>query len=233
MQAADVLRLVSGALQDLEPGMEARWPWESNDPERITLLHFLNSAIQAVCLHRPDVMAVTEAIQLEPGMLQGIPCRATHGSSHDAVEFIALTRNMGRDGETPGSAILPVHPDVLMAWADMGHNGTRIDNFAYDRFVNRLIYYVYPAVPPGKDVFVEATYSIAPPKVTSAQSRLPLPAGYAHALKHHILSEIFLGDNESSNAAKGVQHHQLFASLIGMKLQVDATLPKAKRASNG
>lgn len=29
--AADVLRLVSGALQDLEPGMEARWPWEADE----------------------------------------------------------------------------------------------------------------------------------------------------------------------------------------------------------
>ena len=40
MRAAEVLRLVSGALQDLEPGLESRWPWEGGDDGRIGLLDF-------------------------------------------------------------------------------------------------------------------------------------------------------------------------------------------------
>ena len=31
MQAAEILRLVSGALQDLEPGIRARWEWNGGD----------------------------------------------------------------------------------------------------------------------------------------------------------------------------------------------------------
>jgi hypothetical protein len=229
MLAADVLRLVSGALQDLEPGMEKRWPWEGEDePERVTLMHFLNSAIRAVCLQRPDVTAITEAIQLEVGMRQGIPTKRKHGATHDAAEFIGLVRNMGRDGETPGSAIISVQPDILLAWSDMGHKGQRIDNFAYDRFTNRLVYYVYPAVPDNISVFVEATYSIGPAEVKCAKGIIPLPDSYAQALKHHILSEILLGDNESSNAAKGTQHYQMFNSLLGVKAKIDTFMPKAK-----
>ena len=50
MRAADVLRLVSGALQDLEPGMESRWPWTGGDDGAVGLLDFMNAAVQAVAL---------------------------------------------------------------------------------------------------------------------------------------------------------------------------------------
>ena len=122
MRAETVLRLVSGALQDLEPGLESRWPWEG-DAERIGLLDFLNAAVRAVALHRPDVCAVTEVIRLEPGMRQRIPCRRLHGASRDAAGFIELIRNMGADGGHPGPAIISVRPDLLLAWADAGRTG--------------------------------------------------------------------------------------------------------------
>ena len=54
------------------------------------------------------------------------------------------------------------------------------------------------------------------------------PEGYAAALKHHILASILSGDNESSNASKASLHLQLYAQILGIKLQVDAGWPKAK-----
>ena len=57
MRAAEVLRLVSGALQDLEPGLDARWPWEGGDDGRIGLLDFLNHALREVVMQRPDATA--------------------------------------------------------------------------------------------------------------------------------------------------------------------------------
>ncbi|MEG1610982.1 MAG: DUF6682 family protein, partial [Bilophila sp.] len=67
MQAADVLRLVSGALQDLEPGTEARWTWTGGASDTVGLLDFLNAAVRTVVMHRPDLSAVTESIQLTSG----------------------------------------------------------------------------------------------------------------------------------------------------------------------
>ena len=226
MRVADVLRLVSGALQDLEPGMESRWPWTGGDDGAIGLLDFMNAAVQAVALQRPDVCAVTESIMLEPGMRQRLPRRKIHGASRDARFLIELVRNMGRDGEHPGPGISAVNVDVLLAWARAGHESAVVENWAYDRVINRDVFYVYPAVPAWPEVWVEATYSANPEVVSSPEQAFPLPEEYAEAVKHHILSSVFSGDNESSNAGKATWHRQMYASALGIKLNVDAGWPK-------
>ena len=224
--AADVLRLVSGALQDLEPGIESRWPWESSD-DRISLLDFLNAALRAVALQRPDCCAVTEPILLEPGMLQHLPGKRNRVKK-EATGFCCLVRNMGQDGETPGAAIVSAQPDVLLAWADMAKPSCRVENFAYDRATNSQVYYVSPPVPEDVDVYVEATYYVAPEKVVSPQQGLGVSDDYAQALFHHVMASVLSGDNESSNSAKASYHMQMFNSLLGVKTSVDATWPKAK-----
>ena len=229
--AADVLRLVSGALQDLEPGMEARWPWEA-DEGRVGLLDFLNAALRAVALQRPDCCAVTEVIRLEPGMRQQIPGKR-HGASSEATGFCGLIRNMGCDGEHPGPAIVSAQPAVLMVWADMARPACMVENFAYDRAVNGQVYYVCPPVPEDADVYVEATYYAAPKKIVSPDESLGIADDYAQALVHHMLASVLSGDNESSNAAKASYHMQLFNAQIGAKTQVDAMLPKAKNSVGG
>lgn len=228
MRSVEVLRLVSGALQDLEPGLERRWAWTGGDEDSIGLLDFMNAAVQAVALQRPDVCAVTEPILLAPGMRQSLPQRRVNCSSHDARFLIELIRNMGPDGEHPGPAISPVSPALLLAWARTTNESPVIENFAYDRVTNPKVYFVYPAVPDRPEVWVEATYSAAPEPVTSPEQDFPLPAEYAEAVKHHMLASIMGGDNESSNATRAAYHMQIFSSLMGMKMRVDAGWPKAR-----
>lgn len=129
---------------------------------------------------------------------------------------------------TPGQAIVSAQPSLLLAWADATRAARSVENFAYDRLTNPNIYYVYPAVCEDADVWVEATYSAAPEAITSPEQEIGLPEGYAAALKHHILASILSGDNESSNASKASLHLQLYAQILGIKLQVDAGWPKAK-----
>ena len=73
MQAAEILRLVSGALQDLEPETDARWKWTGGASDAVGLLDFLNAAIRTIVMLRPDATAITESIRLESGMRQRIP----------------------------------------------------------------------------------------------------------------------------------------------------------------
>ncbi|HJA09058.1 MAG TPA: hypothetical protein H9962_07710 [Candidatus Mailhella merdigallinarum] len=233
MRAADVLRLVSGALQDLEPGLESRWPWEGGNDGRVGLLDFLNDAVWAVALQRPDTTAVTEAILLEPGMRQRLPRRSVNGATRDARFLMELIRNMGPDGEQPGPAIGSVPPELLLAWANTGRTSPVVENFAYDRVTNRDVYYVYPAVPDRPEVWVEATYSAAPEPVAGPDQSFPLSAEYADAVKHHMLASIFSGDNESSNAAKAAWHMQMYASVMGVKQSVDAAWPRARGTGAG
>ena len=233
MLAADVLRLVSGALQDLEPGMNSRWPWEDDDPKRITLIHFLNSAIQAVCLQRPDVTAVTEPILLELGMRQTIPSKKKHRSTADAAMLVELIRNMGHNGETPGPPISLVNGNVLLAWGRHACPASIVENYAYDRSLNPKIYYVYPPVAPSAGIWVEATYSAAPQHVHTCHDHLPISDVYAPALMHHILSSILAGDSEHSNLVKAQYHAQMFQSVLGIKAQVDIAWPKTNLSLRG
>ena len=142
-----------------------------------------------------------------------------------------LTRNLGRDGETPGPAIVSASPAVLLAWADPGRVRDVVENYAYDRMTNKNVYYVYPGVPGNVDVWVEATYSAPPAVIVNPDQDMGVPDDYAEALKHHILASILSGDNESSNAGKAAYHMQMYGSLLGIKTQVDGAWPKAKSSA--
>ncbi len=225
MKADVVLRLISGALQDLEPDVEARWSWDG-DNGRIGLLDFLNQAVRAVVLQRPDLMAVTECVMLKPGMRQALPISKKHGP---ATMLVELTRNMeGPLGECPGPAIMPVNPNILQAWACSRREGTIIENFAYDRMTNPHFYMVYPAVPFCGEVWVEATFGVHPCPITSPEDCIHIPDDYGPALEHHVLAAILSGDNESSSYQKALYHLQMYNSLLGIKTRIDAHWPKAK-----
>lgn len=233
--AADVLRLVSGALQDLEPGMDARWPWEGGENDRIGLLDFLNAGLRAIALMRPDCKAVTETFYLEPGMLQHMPSKRLNGARHNATGFCELVRNMGHDGETPGRAIISVQPEILLTWADFARPSCCVENFAYDRATNGNVYYVYPPVPENKDVYVEGTYYVTPDRIVQAEQCLGVDDSYAEALVHYILAAVLMGDNETASAegSKANYHQQMFLQCMGNKSQTDTLWPKAKNSIGG
>ena len=228
MFASEVLRLVSGALQDLEPGMAQRWPWERDEHGGICLLDFLNAARRAIALQRPDCCAITEPIRLEPGMRQQLPQRARHGASRNATGFCGLVRNMGHDGEHPGRVIGSVQPDVLLAWSETERPAHVVNNFAYDRAQNGQIYYVSPPVAEGRDVWVEATYYCAPEEIVSAMQDLNMADDYIEPIQHHMLASILSGDNESGNPQLASLHLQQFQALLGIKQQLDTAWPKTK-----
>lgn len=227
MKACEVMRLISGALQDMEPDAEKRWSWE-RDPDRVCLLDFLNDAIRSIVMQRPDALAVTDVIRLEPGMRQALPCPKRHGARHEATILIELVRNMGCDGQSPGKAILPVNTDILMSWHCCMEEGTVIDNYAYDRMTNPRFYMVYPAVPQCGSVYVQATYGAEPCQVCEPEHYICLPERYGPVIMHHVLAAIFGGDSEISHLEKAAWHLQRYNSLMGIKLAVDHGWPKAK-----
>lgn len=226
MQAAEILKLISGALQDFEPDCEQRWSWDGQDG-RICLLDYLNEAVRAVVMQRPDLMSVTEVIRLEPGMRQSLPSPEKHGARHKATMLIELVRNMG-SGDCPGPAIISVNPDLLMAWACCCHESEVVENFAYDRIANPKWYLVYPAVPQNKAVYVEATFSHAPCLLQSPEQQICLPDAYGPALMHHCLGQIFSGDGEMSQLEKASWHVQNYNGLMGIKTAIDKWWPKGK-----
>ena len=231
--------MVSGGLQDLESGVSKRWAWTAGNDNALGLLDFMNMALRQIAVQRPDCYSITESIRLEKGMLQKIPQSSVHGSSADAVALCELTRNMGSDGRTPGSAILCSHKDVTMAWTHPDVSMSRkkpreIDNYMYDRATNPNIYYVYPAVPNDAattPVYVECTYYAQPPEITSQNDTFPISIGYVQAVVHHMLGMVLSMDNQSKlNAELAEYHRTQFQHCMDVKLQVDLRLPKANNS---
>lgn len=235
MRALDVLRLVSAALQDLDPGAESRWRWEGDERDSVGLLDFLNQALAEVVMQRPDATARTGIIRLVSGLRQGLPDQR-HGAAEDAALFISLNLNMGEDGRTPGLPIFAATPDKIMSWAACGGLTGRwngVEFFAHDRMADPLAYWVYPAVPEDRRVCVEATWSVRPPHISSPEDCLPLRDVFAPALAHHVLYGILSGDNEASNLARAQHHLSAFYQAMGVKGQTDASWPKTASGRGG
>ena len=257
MKGSTILRIVSAGLQDLEPDVAKRWAWTAGVgtggvDTSIGLLDYLNSALRAVAMQRPDCFSVTEMIQLEAGMRQTLPKRTTHSATYDAIGFCELTRNIKKqarrdaDGNVVkdennktvydyiyGRAILLSPQSAIMAWLDPDnpnnpnpHWDTSIDNYAYDRASNPNVYWVYPP-PLTKRLYVEATYYAMPPEITAATQEIGISDGYAQAIAHHMLASVMDADSETSGSAKARYHMELFFNLMDIKLQVDARLPRA------
>lgn len=119
MQAAEILRLVSGALQDLEPGIRARWEWNGGDNKRRPgASDFRTMRSGKMVMQRPGTAtAVTGDIVLESGIRQAIPGRK-HGVKAPAMLFIGLNANVC-DGRT-GRPIMATTTENITGWASMG-----------------------------------------------------------------------------------------------------------------
>lgn len=218
MLAKDVLRIVSGALQDLDPGLESRWSWSGGADDHVGLLDFLNAGIRTVAGLRPDATARTTAIRLQPGEQQQLPA--------DALTLMTITRNMGADGNTPGSAVFPIAPEVLRAMSCNGlATDTDIEAYAFDRSVSPRTFEVFPAVRNGASLWVLASYSAVPGVVTGAGQTLPIPDTFQGALIHAVLYSVFSGDSEGSNAAKMQHHYQAMLQELELKQTVDSGWP--------
>lgn len=232
MFAKDVLRIVSGALQDLDPGVESRWRWDGGDDGMVGLLDFLNLAVSEVVMQRPDATATSGNLRLDPGVWQRVPTAA--------VTFIGCNFNVGEDGRAQGQPITTATPDTVMAWAGTCAalpwgcgTGFTVECFAYDRMTDPRRFLVYPAVPEVCDAVVNASWSVKPAIIESPEQDMALAGLYLSALVHHVLYSVLSGDNEASNAARAQHHLSAFYQSLGTKMNTDSLWPKARNTGGG
>ncbi len=225
MKAKEIFLLVSQKLQDLGVGTAKRWRWDVDATgASASLVDFCNNALRQIALNRPDSTAITETIQLEPGVRQKIPSPTMHRSSKQALSLIEVIRNMGSDGDQPGEPIFIASREAMSAY-DWSVTGESVDNYAYDFKLNPQVFLVYPGVPEDTDVFVEVTYSAEPTPITTSEDAIPIPQTFAAPIMHWILYEIFSGDSSQSNTAKAQHHMTAFYQALGVKLKADLFFP--------
>ena len=232
MLASEIFLLVSAKLQDLGVATGERWPWEIA-AGKLSLTDLFNSAVRQIALNRPDATAITESIKLQAGVMQAIPDPEIHtGASKKALRLIEVIQNMGSDGTTPGEPIFLTSKDAMRAF-DWLTTDTEVENYAYDAKENPQVFWVYPGVKTGEDVYVSMTYSAEPTAITGSTGALPVPETFAGPIMHWILYEIFSGDNSDANFAKAQHHISAFYQALGVKLKADLFYPKQVQVVGG
>lgn len=203
MQALELVRKVARDLNDYEEGHEhARWKADA-------LLGYLDDAMRAVVLLRPDAYSVTVPVLLATGSTkQSIPA--------DGVRFLSIVRNMGSDGQTPGLPVTPVAREDLDAanqdWHDEGFS-TVVDHFIYDDTVP-TVFFVSP--PPAAGVYVDVSYARIPPNTSGLDVELPLNAIWAEPLREYMMYRAYTrNDASSEDMAKGERHLSRYYLVLG------------------
>lgn len=178
-----------------------------------TWIKYLNAAVRALILVRPDAGAVTEAVELVAGIKQTLPS--------DALRLLDITRNLGSDGATAGKIVTPTtrkHIDYSNLLWPANTGETYIENFSYDSNVPR-IFYVTPPVHATTAVYVEMSTSQLPAKMTDSDSDDGIEDIFFEPMLQFILYKALSADDENIDTAKAQQHMNNFFTLLGIEKQ--------------
>lgn len=181
------------------------------------LLDWTNDAQRAVCLVRPDANSVTESITLTAGSKQTLPSGRRR--------LMALVRNMGANGTTPGRAIRgPVPREDLDAANPNWHTetGSAVKEYVYDENTPD-VFYVHPYV--NSTWNVEAVLAANPADLTAATDSLALDDAYIPAMIEWVLYRCFARDDETTpNWTRAGRHFVAFFNLLQVKLRADMAI---------
>lgn len=196
----------------IDPGW-VRWP-------RQELLDYLNDAVRAIVLRRPDASTSYQTFTCVAGTRQTLP--------PEAVRLIEVVRNVGSSAVrfVPRATLDESYPD----W-QKGQSARRAAGYVYDERDPKT-FWLYPGVRSG--VEVELIVSVTPGMVTLAQVdsmvTLPLDDVYFNPIYDFILFRAHSKDAEhDANAQLANSHFQAFGLALGEKMQTDSALAQAKK----
>jgi len=220
----------------LNDAEHVRWPL----PE---LCEWLNEGVNAIVLAKPSASSLTTVLQLVYGTHQFVDTNLALPQGKP-VMLLNVLRNVVSPAEPfiGGRTIKRTDRALLDSTEPDWHNRNivqfrkEVRNFIYDELVP-LEYWTYP----GNDGtgFVEAELSVLPPPVVAAGN--PASIGsygasvglmdlYSGPLLDYVLYRCQLKDDIDGAAGRSAVHFQQFASVLGIKVQVEkAHTPNARR----
>lgn len=214
-----------------------RWPL----PE---LCDWLNEGVHSIVLAKPSASSLTTVLKLLYGTHQFLNTELELPDGHKPVMLLGLLRNISSVTQpyTGGRTIRRTDRALLDTtepnWHDRNFVPFRRDvrNLVYDELVP-LEYWVYP----GNDGtgYVEAELAVLPPPLVATGNVHNLasyggPIGltdlYGGPLLDYVLYRCQLKDDIDGAAARSAVHFQQFASVLGIKVQVEAAhTPNVRR----
>ncbi len=214
MKVSVIVSQVAAALNDV--GM-TKW----TEPGHIRRF---NDAQRAVVDHRPESVTVTKSVPLSDG--------AHHSLPSGNRRLLAVTQNMGLDGETEGSAIRLGDKAALdrfdPGWASADGAAVIVEYMPDDR--SPTDFYSYPPADGTTEVRVMAVEDTV--DVAELTDDITLPDGNSNALREYMLYLCFARDSEMTpNYIRAERHLINFANDLGVKL-VNGMRVSPKNPSN-
>ena len=216
-------------LDEATDDTDRRWP-------KTELLQFLNAGERQLVFLLPTAYVYTNSYRLVEGTKQSLPDGTASYQDPDgatlpqAVELVGITRNMGSDGETDGTAILRVEKETLDNMLPGWHTATAsatVDHYTFDP-KDRNKFFVYPPQPATgggpTQGWIEAVFSAVPPEIEAAAGpsydvNINLEDIYVEPLKHYMKFAAYAKNAATSefDAARAVAEWNQFVTLIGRK----------------
>ncbi len=217
--ASTIIDKVRSTLQDITPG-----GMRYKDDE---LLGWLNSAQTEIALHKPEATSKNMTIPLAAGTLQYLPA--------GGIQFLKLDRNENNSsGTAPGRAIRITSGIELDVATPDWHQLTGVESVYHYIFNedNPDRFYVYPPSDStgtfdginvnGASRWVRAVFSVAPTNVTTVNDNIDVPDVFANIIMDYILFRAYGKDATfAGNMQRSTGHYQMFATALGVKLQVE------------
>jgi hypothetical protein len=190
--------------------------------ETAQALGWLNDAQRAIVSVRPDSSILNHSVTLVPGTKQTIT----------GLRLMAVNRNMGADGSTPGRAIRLVERGIKDDFDPDWHTenaATAIKEWIFDARLPKE-YYVSPPVHASTVVQIELSESVNPAEIAITGDTITLDDVYSPSMIEWVLYRFLSRDSEETpNIQRAVAHFQQFFSLLGAKLNPDMAInPKVK-----
>lgn len=216
MQGSVVLTRVSEILQDTA----------SVTYTAPQLIEWLNDAIRALVLVRPDSTSITSSILLIAGTQQTLAA--------GELRLIRVIRNMGANGSTVGRAIKLGSINDLDAFNPDWHTAAAaivVKEYMHDE-ARPDEFWVSPPVHATTPVHVQAIRSVLPTAMSAATEVIPVDDIYSPALIEWCCYRAFSRDSESTpNWQRAARHFAAFFNLLQIKMQADMAINPRVRAA--
>ena len=189
------------------------------------LLEWLNDAIRALVLVRPDASSTTATMQLAPGTKQTLAA--------GELRLIRVIMNMGTDGTTPGKAVLLGDMNALDAFNPDWHTATVntvVREYMFDE-TRPDEFWVSPPVHATTAVHVQVVKSVLPAVIAAVGDVLTVDDIYGPPLIEWCCYRAFSRDSEKTpNWQRGARHFAAFFNLLQIKMQSDMAINPKVRA---
>lgn len=181
---------------------------------------YLNEAIRATCLVKPDVYTTQAAITLVTGIEQQLPS--------DSTGLVNIIRN-----NVSGLTVTPVDNELLTEsnrFYPAGATSVDIEHFTFDpRQPRRFL--VYP--PAANTASVWAVYGVTPAVLAADVDNFPLPDAYQAPMIDYVLARAYGKNSKKQDLTKETYHMQAWGKALGMKSAAQVTLSPRVSQSPG